>query len=138
MSFFSPWVIGPSIQVQLKAVAEGGYKNFMCVCNALFKDEPSYRCHLNSHHKLINDMICQFEDVVKIRSLTKLNFALLGDSSQREQWEDVLGSEEEQKLRITKWLHIRFLIRHSGLTAIRTDEDARQTRVVSKKTQKKV
>jgi hypothetical protein len=58
MSYFSPHVIGPSIQVQLQQVKEGGFKNFMCACNALFKDEPSYRAHSNATHKQINDMVC--------------------------------------------------------------------------------
>lgn len=63
----------------------------MCACNALFKDEPSYRCHLNSHHKLINDLVCQLQDVSEFRPLTDLDFDVLGDTSVREEWADLLG-----------------------------------------------
>ena len=58
MSIFCPNVIGPSIQTQLLHLRKSKWQNFMCACNALFKDEPSYRGHLNSHHKDISDMIC--------------------------------------------------------------------------------
>ena len=84
MSIFCPHVIGPSIQVQLKQVSAGGFKNFMCTCNALFKDEPSYRAHANATHKQVNDFICQFQDVIEMTSLFKLDFGLLGDVSPRE------------------------------------------------------
>ena len=113
MSMFTPHVVGPSIQVQLAQVKAGGFKNFMCTCNALFKDEPSYRAHFNATHKQINDMVCQLQDVVTFQSLHRIDFALLGDTSPREQYEDLLGTRAEQTTRITKWFKFRHLIRHS-------------------------
>ncbi len=107
----------------------------MCACNALFKDEPSYRCHVNSHHKQICDLICQLQDVTEYTTLVKLDFSLLGDTSARDDWEDVLGSISEQKLRLTKWITLRGLIRHSGKTAKRSQEDYIKTRAQGKKTQ---
>ena len=37
-------------------------------------------------------------------TLTKLDFSLLGDTSVREEWSEQLGSQFEQKMRLTKWM----------------------------------
>lgn len=121
-------MIGPSIQVQLQQVKEGGFKNFMCACNALFKDEPSYRAHSNATHKQINDMVCQFADVIKITSLHRIDFALLGDTTPHEEYKEFLGKDFEQKTRLIKWMKIREVIRHSDITVMRSAEDFRKTR----------
>jgi len=57
----------------------------MCVCSAMFKDEPSYRCHVNMNHHLLNEHLCSFAELITMgKSLKDLDFKLLGDTSPRD------------------------------------------------------
>jgi hypothetical protein len=119
-------------------VKEAGFKNFMCVCNALFKDEPSYRAHANATHKQVNDLICQFQDVIEMTSLQKVDFGLLGDDAPREPFADLLGDIKEQKARIIKWMWLRGTVLHSDQTIVRSESDRIATRIQGKKKQRAV
>ncbi len=89
----------------------------MCVCNASFKDEPSCRNHFNTHHRLIQELVCQFSELASIgRKLTEIDFSFLGDTTPREIWSELLGPIENQKLRLMKFLALRQLIKYSTFT----------------------
>ena len=45
MSIFQPYAIGPNLQLLLEKVKGIEYKQFLCACSSMFKDEPSFRCH---------------------------------------------------------------------------------------------
>jgi hypothetical protein len=51
----------------------------------MFKDEPSYRCHVNMNHHLLNEHLCSFAELITMgKSLKDLDFKLLGDTSPRD------------------------------------------------------
>jgi hypothetical protein len=120
---FNPLIIGPSYLVQYNSIKKGGFKNFICICGAIFKDEMSYRNHLNMMHKMLNDKINAFGDIAIMGRLVNLDFALLGDLSKREEYEELLGSEYEQKVRINKLLWIRDTIKCSSTTQQISEKD---------------
>jgi hypothetical protein len=89
MSIFNPHVIGPSLQVQYKIIKESGFSNFMCPCSSWFKDEPSWRCHLNMSHRESMEFICQFTDTYD--RLPLLDLSLFGNTSERHELDPLLG-----------------------------------------------
>ena len=86
MSIFSPHIIGPALLIILKNIKENGFKNFMCACSTLFKDEPSWRCHLNMIHRETMNFIANFSE--SYDRLPLLDFSLLGETSGRNQFSE--------------------------------------------------
>ena len=96
----------------------------------MFKDEPSFRCHQNCNHRAIMEFTTQFSDVYE--SLPTLDFELLGDASRRNG--KLLGSFDDQKLRLCKLFAIRKVIKHSHKTKSKLEQE-RLKKKMKEKTQ---
>ena len=63
MSIFQPYAIGPNLKLLLDKVKGIEYRQFLCACSSMFKDEPSFWSHSNCNHRHIVEYTSQFTDV---------------------------------------------------------------------------
>jgi hypothetical protein len=45
MSIYQPYAIGPNLAILLEKIKGIEFRQFLCACSAMFKDEPSFRAH---------------------------------------------------------------------------------------------
>ena len=63
MSIFQPYTIGPNLKLLLEMVRELEFRQFLCACSSMFKDEQSFLSHSNCNHRVIVEYTSQFTDV---------------------------------------------------------------------------
>ena len=113
MSIYQPFGIGPNVPLMLERVKIIEWRQFLCPCTAMFKAEHSHRIHMSGGpHRAVQETLSTLSEVYE--KLPELDLEVIGDASKRR--EDLLGSYDEQKLRLMKLFAIRKLIKGTDKT----------------------